>query len=204
MHELTLFDRVAAGSIRYQYPIEHPVIVGDLADEDACARAMAGSQAVVHLGGRPFPIQYLPLDEEHPTDVEDGYSLPKHVGEDLLRTFVRAHEMRCYAIRPTAILRVERLAEHARGYELVGDWSSAVNGYIDIRDAAHAFRLCLEAAQSLPTFEAFFVNAADTWSLEDSREMVERLRPDLADLAARLVGRQSLISAAKAERCIGF
>jgi nucleoside-diphosphate-sugar epimerase len=36
-----------------------------------------------NFGLYPFPIQYLPVDEEHPTETTDPYSFSKHVTEDI-------------------------------------------------------------------------------------------------------------------------
>jgi nucleoside-diphosphate-sugar epimerase len=76
--------------------------------------------------------------------------------------------------------------------------------YVDIRDMARAFRMCMEASDRLPPFEAFYCNAADTRLLEDTRSFVERTRPDLVPKLRRLEGRASLISTAKAERMFGW
>jgi nucleoside-diphosphate-sugar epimerase len=156
--------------------------------------------------GTPFPIDYLPIDERHPTNVEDSYSLSKQFQEEIMHAFSRATGMRCYGIRPAVVTRLERQTDYAANYKHPEGWTLALNGYADIRDLARAFRLCLDAglAGDLPPFDDYFVNNPDTWSLEDSRDMVARLRPDLTPLAEGLVGRQSLISAAKAERAFGW
>jgi nucleoside-diphosphate-sugar epimerase len=75
---------------------------------------------------------------------------------------------------------------------------------VDIRDMARAFRMCLEASDRLPPFEAFFCNAADTRLLEDTRSYVARHRPDLLPKLRGLEGRQSLISCEKAKRMFGW
>jgi nucleoside-diphosphate-sugar epimerase len=270
-YQLVSFDRVADGENRFAYPIEHPIVIGDLTDFAACQRAVAGSQAIVHLGaiasptehpdviarraaegrpplpwdetfrvntmgtyylleaarragvktvvtitsncvlghgfrlsGRGFPLRYLPIDEAHPTDGEDSYSLSKLLTEEIMQSYSRAYGLRCYALRPAGVWRPERTVEYARGYQPPTAWSDWLYGYNDIRDVARAIRLCLEAAAQLPPFAAFYLNATDTTVLEDSRALVERLRPELAPLAAGLVGRQALISAAKAERLFGW
>ena len=156
--------------------------------------------------GTPFPIEYLPLDEAHPKHVEDTYGLSKQFQEEIMHMYSRAHGIRTYGIRPAGINRVERQIEYARNYTSPANWTSALNGYVDIRDVARAFRMCLDAgiAGHLPPFDDYYVNNPDTWSLEDSKDLVARLRPDLVPLARGLVGRQSLISAAKAEKAFGW
>jgi UDP-glucose 4-epimerase len=270
-HDLVLFDRTRPGEGRVPYVTRHRFEAGDLTTLADCERAVAGSEAIVHLGaipyptdhpevlarleregrpglpfdetmrvntmgayylmeaasragvktvvaitsncvlghgfrlsGRPFPLAALPVDEEHPLDFEDSYSLSKLLTEEIMLAYSRAHGLRCYALRPAGVWRVERQVEYAQSYQPPAEWSDWLFGYNDIRDVARAIRLCLEAADRLPPFDAYYINAADTLHLEDSRALVERLRPDLAPMAAGLVGRQALISPAKAERAFGF
>jgi nucleoside-diphosphate-sugar epimerase len=270
-HDLVLFDRVEPGKNRFQYELKGRVVTGDLTSFDACQRAVEGSQAVIHLGaipypvdhpdvvrraeesgrelppwdetmrvntmgtyylleaarragvktvvaassncvlghgfrisGTPFPIEYLPIDEQHPLDFEDSYSLSKHLNEDTMAAYSRAYGMHCYALRPAGVNRREMLEEFAREYKQPDEWSDWLFAYVDIRDMARAFRMCLEASDRLPPFEAFFCNAADTRLLEDTRSFVERKRPDLVPKLRGIEGRASLISTAKAERMFGW
>jgi len=270
-YDIVLFDRIEPGKNRVTYDIKYPVVVGDLTKFDDCLKAVAGSQAVIHLGAipwpvehpewrqripgaaqmpwdetmrvntmgtyylleaarragvttivaatsncvlghgfrlsdRPFPVEYLPLDEAHPLDFEDSYSLSKHLNEDTMRAYAHGYGMRCYGLRPATIMRPEALEAHAKNQTPPQEWSEWFFGYNDIRDIARAFSLCLEAgmAGDLPPFDAYFVNAADTLASEDSRALVERLRPDLLPKAHDLHGRQSFISTQKAEKAFGW
>ena len=73
---------------------------------------MTGSNCALghgfRISGREFPYQYLPVDEGHPSDVEDSYSYSKLVGEELLAMYTRAHGMRTYALRSAGICPPER------------------------------------------------------------------------------------------------
>lgn len=270
-HDLVLFDRVEPGKNRFNYAITAPVVVGDLTDFEDCQRAVAGSQAIVHLGAipypvdhpdyrdglpgqgalpwdetmrvntmgtyylveaakragvmvvvaatsncvlghgfrlsdRPFPIEYLPIDEAHPLDFEDSYSLSKHLKEDIMAAYSRAYGLRCYGLRPAGILRPEVQQKHAESYLPPEKWSDWLWGYNDIRDVARAFAQCLEAglAGDLPPYANYYLNAADTLVLEDSIALVERLRPELRPKLRDLRGRAALISAKKAEKAFGW
>src|SRR5260221_552638 len=66
------------------------------------------------LSDRPFPVEYLPLDESHPLDFEDSYSLSKHLNEDTMRAYAHAYGMRCYGLRPASIMRPEMLESYAK------------------------------------------------------------------------------------------
>ena len=156
--------------------------------------------------GTTFPISYLPLDEEHPKDAEDTYSLSKQFQEEVMHSYARAYGIRTYGIRPAAIQRVERQIEIAKSYKPPTVWTNALNGYVDIRDVSRALAMCLVAgiAGDLPKYDDYYINAADTWSLEDTKDMVARLRPELLPMVQSFVGRQSMISAAKAGRAFGW
>jgi nucleoside-diphosphate-sugar epimerase len=181
---------------------------------DAAQRAgvktvvMASSNSVLGHNGRwrkePFPVDYLPLDEEHRLDFDDSYAYSKLFGEQMMLAHSRAHGMRCYAIRPAGVMRPETQKARAESYVPPTEWSDGLFGYVDIRDLARAYRMCLEAAEGMPPFEVFYINAADTLALEDSPALVERLRPDLVPKLRRIEGRQSLISTARAERLFGW
>jgi len=273
-YDLVLFDRVPPGQNRFQYDINHPVVVGELLNVEDCERAVRGSDAIIHLGAIPyptelprpnplppnagpnlpydetmkvntmgtyylfeaarrqkvkvvvtsvsncvlghfeawrpsgtfFPIDYLPLDENHRKDVEDTYGLSKQFQEEIGHMYARAYGLKAYGIRPSGVQRPERMKEYAETYKDPDRWMSALNGYADIRDLVRAFRMCMEAGLrgDLPPYDDYYINNADTWSLEDSKAMVERMRPDLAHLAKDLAGRQSLISAKKAEKAFGW
>lgn len=268
-HSLVLFDRIKPGENRFNFEIRHPVVVGDLTDFEACQQAVAGSEAIIHLGAipwpvehpvwreripaaltmpwdetfrvntmgsyylmeaakragvktvvaitsncvlghgfrissKPFPTAYLPIDEAHPYDPEDSYSLSKLLTEEIMAAYSRTYDIRCYAIRPATVFRPEMMTSYAKSYTEPTSWSEWMFGYNDIRDVARAIHQCLDAAPSLPLFDAFYINAADTLVLEDTRAVIERLQPQLAPLTSSLVGRQAMISFAKAERAFGY
>src|SRR5437879_4792243 len=56
-HELVLFDRVRPGEGRIPFVANHQFVEGDLTSEADCTRAVAGCEAVMHLGAIPFPTE---------------------------------------------------------------------------------------------------------------------------------------------------
>jgi len=272
-HEIVLFDRIEHGSGRFPWRSDHPFVAGDLTNGEDCERAVAGCQAVMHLGaipwasdvdsvlerirsqgqpipppeetmrvntmgtyhvaraaarvgvqvivcatsncvlghcmgrpsGRPLPIQYLPIDEAHPTDVEESYGISKQFQEQVLEGYTKLTGMRTYAIRPSALWRPERQKEYAADVQTPTEWTMGVlNGYADIEDVARAFRLCFEAHRDLPPHDAYYINAPDTLYQEDSVGLVRQLRPDLADKLRGIEGRDAFISNAKARAAFGY
>jgi nucleoside-diphosphate-sugar epimerase len=180
------------------------------------AAVAAGVQTVVAItsncvlghgfrtSGKPFPFQYLPVDEEHPRDPEDSYSVSKFFQSEIMHAFSRASGVRCYALRPAGVWRTERQKEHAAEVKPVEAWTDWLYGYNDISDIARAMRLCLDAARDLPPFDAYYLNADDTTALEDSLDIVRSFRPDLLPKVRDLPGRSTFISNAKARRAFGW
>jgi nucleoside-diphosphate-sugar epimerase len=271
-HELVLFDRVKPGEGRAKYVTSHPYVQGDLTVGTDVERAVAGCDAVMHLGSiigptdsgnwkwppppgktemppeecmrvntmgayhvmreavragvkvvvavtsncvlghtmrisaRPFGIRYLPIDEGHPRDPEDSYGLSKSFAEQIMEGWSHAYGIRAYALRPSGLIRPERQKEHAANPTPTEGWDGEVlNGYADIGDVAGALRLSLEASGDLPMFDAYYINAPDTWAPEESLELLRRFRPDLLDkVRGDLSGRRAFISNEKARKAFGY
>jgi len=169
---------------------------------------MAGSNCALGHGYRisekPFPIHYLPIDEEHPSDVEDSYSYSKLVGEELLASFTRAYPIRTYVTRPAGICPPERREAMAEKVQPATGWSDWLWGWVASEDVAWAHRTLMEKAEDLPPHDVYFVNGADTTALEESRELLARFRPDLLPLAEGVKGYQSFISTEKGRRAFGY
>ncbi|MBN1399987.1 MAG: NAD(P)-dependent oxidoreductase [Anaerolineae bacterium] len=156
------------------------------------------------ISERPFPIKYLPLDEEHPTDVEDSYSYSKLAGEELLAAFARAYGVRTYVTRPGGICPPERLQRMASQVAPPTAWSQWMWGYVPSEDLAEMQRLILEQSDQLPSHAVFVANGLDTTLMEPTREVIARLRPDLMPLAEGLDGYQALFSTTKAQLMLGW
>jgi nucleoside-diphosphate-sugar epimerase len=155
--------------------------------------------------GRPFEIHYLPLDEEHPSQVEDSYGLSKIVGEKMLETYSNAFGIEAIALRPAWCWGLNERAERLSGVFDAARGARGFWAYIDMRDAANAFRLALEAKpRHNPWWGAFFISAADTTAEEDSRDLFARFYPEYAELASGLNGRVSFFSSNAAARELGF
>lgn len=179
--------------------------------------AFASSFYVLGLGFRitdkPFQVDYLPIDEEHPLRPEDTYSLSKVLGEEMLKAFSRAYGIQTIALRLQPIDHKtarglpggqgERAPLHP---EARPDWVGGPTGwtyqYVDVRDAALAFRLALEA-EGLEEFEAFYIQT-DTVLEEDTRAVVGRTCPDLKEMAANLHGKEGMISGQRAREKLGY
>jgi nucleoside-diphosphate-sugar epimerase len=146
--------------------------------------------------------KYLPLDEEHPCQPTDSYGLSKVVGETIADSFVTQMDASVSSLRlpginfdPEFKLIKERLGNPR--YRLPGFWT-----YIDVRDAAEACRLALEAA---PHGHTIFNVAAPTSNMrEPTDELLKRYLPTVKKREDRFVGNWSGMDSRKAERILGF
>ncbi len=169
---------------------------------------MSGSNCALghgfRISNRPFPFRYLPIDEEHPTDVEDSYSYSKLAGEELLASFTRAYGVRTYVTRPSGICPPQRRQAMAQNAQPATGWNEWLWGWVASEDVARMHRMIMEAAETLPPHDVYFLNGADTTALEPSLELVERFRPDLLPLVRDLPGYAAFFSTAKARQAFGF
>ena len=129
-----------------------------------------------------FPINYLPIDEEHPVDVEDSYSYSKFAGELLLNSYSRSYGLRCYALRSGWILNEEmRKSNAARFSEPVKSLYSVFNPWVSFEDCSMAHIKVMEKAAegALPLYAAYYVHADDTVASEPTMEIIKKFRPEL-------------------------
>ena len=177
-------------------------------EKDIGVFVMTGSNCALghgsRISGTDFPIRYLPIDEEHPSDVEDSYSYSKLVGEELLASYTRAYGMRTYALRSAGICPPLRRADMAGHAGAAGAWNGWLWAWIGSEDLAAAHRLLMEQAADIEPHGAYFCNGDDTTALEPTRELIERFRPDLLPLAKGLEGHASFLSNDKLRRTVGW
>ncbi|MBP7402768.1 MAG: NAD(P)-dependent oxidoreductase [Clostridia bacterium] len=50
------------------------------------------------ISDKPFVTEYLPMDENHPQRPEDTYSLSKLMGEEMVRAYCRAYDVKGVAL----------------------------------------------------------------------------------------------------------
>lgn len=169
---------------------------------------MAGSNCALGHGYRisdnSFPIHYLPIDEKHPSDVEDSYSYSKLAGEELLASFTRAYNIRTYVTRLAGICPPERRKAMGENAQPAAGWSDWLWCWVASEDVAWVHRALMEKADDLPPHDVYFINGADTAAIEESCELVARFRPDLLPLAKGLKEHQAFISTEKARLAFGY
>jgi len=166
---------------------------------------VCGSSLAVY--GLYYPVtalqpDYLPIDEEHPRRPQDPYGLSKLVGEQLCDAASQRTGMQLASLRFSGIYTEEhreRLVERSKNPLIRG--TGALWSYVDVRDAARACRLGLEA--NFAGHQAFNLCAPDTIMDTPTAELAERYLPHVKSLR-KAAGRWSGYDIAKAEKILGF
>jgi nucleoside-diphosphate-sugar epimerase len=150
---------------------------------------------------KPRPARY-PIDETTPEDLADAYSLSKHVDEDTLRAVCRRFGASGVALRlplmvspdNEAPLRAWTAREPGAG---AGDgW-----GWLDVRDAAEAFRLALVGAYE--GAHVVHVAAPDVFADRPTEELLDEYAPGVPR-QERYPGRTAPIDTTRAKKLLGF
>ncbi|MFJ2419760.1 NAD-dependent epimerase/dehydratase family protein [Streptomyces brevispora] len=164
----------------------------------------ASSLAAVGLAWSPVPQspRYVPLDEEHPTLVQDPYGLSKLALEEAARAAHRRWGTGIVCMRFPFTGTGERLAgQLAAVREDPGGHRMDLWGWLDTRDAATAVRRALEVA--LTGCLVINVTAPDTSSPLPTAELMERFHPGVPAFT-ELIGRTSLFDNRACSELLGF
>lgn len=104
----TIFDVNAEGTFNvFQACVEHGV--------KRVVSASSINALGFNYGIKGFPIQYLPIDEEHPDFTTDAYSFTKRIGEEIGQYFWRREGISSVSMRFPGVYRRERWANPRRG-----------------------------------------------------------------------------------------
>ena len=166
---------------------------------------VCGSSLAVY--GLYYPVtalqpDYLPIDEEHPRRPQDPYGLSKFVGETLCDAASQKTGMQIASLRFSGIYTEEHrgsLVERSKNPLIRG--TGALWSYVDVRDAARACRLALEA--NFAGHQAFNLCAPDTIINRPTAELAAKYLPQVQSVR-KAAGRWSGYDAGKAEKMLGF
>ena len=175
------------------------------AAEHGIRRAVIASSlaAYGYLYGRPGGTpDYLPIDEAHRCRPTDPYGLSKVVGESIADSFALAKGMGIASLRlpginydPAFKRLFSLMADPA--FRRPGFWT-----YVDVRDAALACRLGIEA--SLAGHRIFNIAAPASNMREPTAALIERHFPALRDIRCQAAGNWSGMDCTRAARELGF
>ncbi len=178
---------------------------------DAAARRglervlLASSQSVL---GHPWasqllPLDYVPVDEDHPARPVDPYALSKLLGEQMGSYAARTHGLRVLSLRFPSVWLPEHFPwrPNVRLTELE-QAAKSMWAYVDVRDAARACRLALAA-----TWEGHeVVNITSRWAIGAApvRELLAAWYPGTTDMRTELDDCTAIFDWHRAERLLGF
>ncbi|MET8001282.1 NAD-dependent epimerase/dehydratase family protein [Nonomuraea glycinis] len=194
---------------------------------------VASSPTVIGYGAPSgWTPNYLPIDEEHPTEPWNSYSLSKLVAEQTMRSFARDSETKFAAVRPCFVVAPEEwagaptqsghtIADRLDRPELAG---VSLFNYIDARDASDMISVLIERLPGLPNGEVFFAGAADALARRPLAELLPQVMPatetpaevsigasgeapveaSIEAIASPLTGTSPAFTSAKAERMLGW
>lgn len=177
-----------------------------------CAAAEHGVKRVVlasslavygYLYGHPHGTpDYLPIDEAHPCRPTDPYGLSKQVGETMADSFALRDGMSIASLRLPGINYdpgFKRIFSLMRDpvFRRPGFWT-----YVDVRDAALACRLAIEAR--LSGHRVFNVAAPTSNMREPTLELIARFFPKLRDIRCKDASNWSGMDCSRAQRELGF
>ncbi|MCL2098858.1 MAG: NAD(P)-dependent oxidoreductase [Oscillospiraceae bacterium] len=149
--------------------------------------------------------RYLPVDEAHPQMPQDCYGGSKLLNEQTAKIFTGANpDMQITCLRICWLIEPEnlsRFSERGDDFENIRGEYRGLFSYIDMRDAAAAFRLAAE--KDIPGFEAFNITAEDTTAGIKTKELIAQCFPD-TELRKEFTGNESLFSIEKAARMLGW
>ena len=147
--------------------------------------------------------RYLPVDEEHPLTPFEAYGLSKQIGEEMCAAVSRRTGLSTVSLRIMNVIQQE-------GYQGF-PWPPPTSAlgvrfvmwpYVDVRDAARACRLALEAPSA--GHEALYIAARETRFERPTLDLIrEHARPGI-EIRGPLDGTASVISIEKARRVIGY
>ncbi len=146
-------------------------------------------------------FEYLPIDEDHPTSVEEPYSLSKWICEQQADAFARRYEsisiasMRFHWVVPDRAMSAARFGCRTR------EAAKHLWAYTLFEPAAKACLMALEA--DFEGHEPFYITAPETNIDAPSLDLAREFFPDVP-IKGDLSGRRSFFECAKAERLLGW
>lgn len=171
--------------------------------------ATASSVSAYGMPWSPQPTRavYLPLDEQHPMRNYDPYGLSKEVDERTGAMFARRDAMSVAALRFHWISGRDAQLQRVQDLRTDQDWPNQLRelwGYIDVRDAARACRLAVEASSRTSLgFVPMNIVAADSLVESSIADLVAQHAPEIEVRAALPPGR-SAFDISRASDVIGW
>ena len=189
-------DRGAGNEI-FRTNVQGTYNVLDAAGRTGADVVWASSEAAY---GRLFadnPLEYLPIDESHPTRPRRPYGTSKLLGEEAGRAIARRYDISVASMRATYIRYPgEYWGETVQSDDVEISNTKNLWGYVDIRDVISFTESALAA--NLDGHEAFNVSASDNRAGAPTEEIVKAVYGELPD-QCNITGEESVFSLDKAQ-----
>lgn len=164
------------------------------------------------FGGGQVQVDYLPVDETHPTRPRDPYGVGKRAAEEAAAGVARRSDapdvvsLRFpYVLDPDTLEREfrdpDRTLSGLREADVFAVARDTLFTWLHLDDAARAVHRSLEA--SVSGHETVFLAAADTTVDEPTERVIAECYPD-AERRRSFSGRESLLDCSKAERLLDW
>jgi nucleoside-diphosphate-sugar epimerase len=154
---------------------------------------------------KDFIPEYIPIDENHPTNPQDPYGLSKIACEQILKSYSLKTDIQTISIRmPWVWVPEKEMLEFY--HSLISDyqkWHKNLWAYIHVYDAAQAFNLAL-STQGLTQNEIFFVTADENWAGVDSTTLIQDFYLSTKNINPNFSGRMSLITSKRAKDKLNY
>ncbi|QGG55659.1 NAD-dependent epimerase/dehydratase family protein [Paenibacillus sp. B01] len=151
---------------------------------------------------RPFSPSYLPVDEEHPQLAQEGYGLSKTLNELTAAMFSRRSGLETVCLRFSLIAAPQEYAHLREAMRRPETFAKILWSYVDLRDAAAACRLALEADEI--GAEVLNITGDDALSERDTRDLVKAYFPDVSSFKRQLSEGEPLFDNRRAKRVLGW
>ncbi|MBT2755634.1 NAD(P)-dependent oxidoreductase [Mesobacillus foraminis] len=174
---------------------------GNLGIKKAVITSSESSYGIVFSKQELAP-QYVPIDEEHPQLPEDSYGLSKIVNEQNAEMIHRRTGMQVVSLRLGNVITPEMYQNFPGFIHDPEQRKTILWSYIDARDAAAAYRLAVEA-DGLGSV-ALNIAANETSIDIPSKELMEKVYPEVTDFRINLTGFESLLSSEKAKKLLNW
>ncbi|MFX3675242.1 MAG: NAD-dependent epimerase/dehydratase family protein [Paenisporosarcina sp.] len=165
----------------------------------------ASSETVLGYPFVPEELSYLPVDEEHPTNLKSSYAMAKRLTENLSGMFYNLTKKQIVTLRFANIYEPDEYEkmpimhwndEGQRDIQKKNAWA-----YCDVRDAARACLLAIEK-NNLGN-QIFHITAPDTIMPDLSQDLVNRFFPNVT-LKRPVEGNETLMAIDKAKKILGY
>ena len=145
---------------------------------------------------------YLPMDENHPQNPSDAYSLSKKISEEIGEFFTKNYNIKTIMLRIGIVYNA--WAGSKASFEEELDIGTGLFWWYNFgEDVAQAVRLSIEG-KNLEKYEVFNISASDNGTRLNSIELIKKKCGNNVTFIKKITGRESLCDYTKAIKLLGY